>query len=539
MTVLARLRPDVTPDRARLLLQSRWPQTNTVRLPPGFREEWRVRSLRDRRVGDAARLAWLLMGAVVVFLLIACVNVTNLMLARVGERRREFAVRAAIGAGRMRLARLALAESLLLALAAGGIGLVVAFALLDTFVTMAPPGIPGIADASIDLRVFVVAALLVVVTGTAVGVWPAISVFRVGAMHGLRSTAISSRSARPRVRFALVTTQIALTLALLGGSALLLRSLWNVVSVPLGFDAERIVTLSATLSRVRYPTNEHGAVFFEDLLARARATPGALSVALSDSPPPPLSSGLRLTDFEVEGRQIVPNPQLTFRVRWVTPQYFETFRIPLVRGRTFQEIDATGEPAVALHELAQSESLFAPPLDVGGVAEGADHQDAGALLGVDLLRREDRHRHAEERRQRALAEERAMARVVGMRGDADARRKQLGTRRRDGEAAAALDAELEIVIGARHRAVLELRLRDRALEVDVPQRRRVAALDVTLAPEIQERHAVMRRRTTERGLRIDQHWTEQRRQASSRLRRRGIGDLEEVFPVDDPVGRQR
>jgi putative ABC transport system permease protein len=295
----------------------------------------------------------LLMGAVVVFLLIACVNVTNLMLARVGERRREFAVRAAIGAGRMRLARLALAESLLLALAAGGIGLVVAFALLDTFVTMAPPGIPGIADASIDLRVFVVAALLVVVTGTAVGVWPAISVFRVGAMHGLRSTAISSRSARPRVRFALVTTQIALTLALLGGSALLLRSLWNVISVPLGFDAERIVTLSATLSRVRYPTNEHGAVFFEDLLARARATPGALSVALSDSPPPPLSSGLRLTDFEVEGRQIVPNPQLTFRVRWVTPQYFETFRIPLVRGRTFQEIDATGEPAVALNESAE------------------------------------------------------------------------------------------------------------------------------------------------------------------------------------------
>ena len=151
-----------------------------MKLPPAFREEWRVRPLRDRRVGDAPRVAWLLMGAVAVFLLIACVNVTNLMLARVGERSSEFAVRAAIGAGRMRLARLALAESLLLALAAGGIGLVVAFALLETFVAMAPPGIPGIADASIDLRVFVVAALLVVVTGTAVGVWPAISVFRVG-----------------------------------------------------------------------------------------------------------------------------------------------------------------------------------------------------------------------------------------------------------------------------------------------------------------------------------------------------------------------
>src|SRR3990172_4502337 len=108
------------------MLESEWGGVKSpglTGLPPGFREEWRVRPLHDRRVGDAARVAWLLMGAVAVFLLIACVNVTNLMLARIGERRREFAVRAAIGAGRMRLARLALAESLLLALAAGGVGL--------------------------------------------------------------------------------------------------------------------------------------------------------------------------------------------------------------------------------------------------------------------------------------------------------------------------------------------------------------------------------------------------------------------------------
>ena len=228
------------------------------------------------------RVAWLLIGAVAVFLLIACVNVTNLMLARVGERRREFGVRAAIGAGRMRLARLALAESLLLSLAAGGIGLLVAFALLETFVAMAPPGIPGIADASLDLRVFVVAALLVALTGTAIGLWPAVSVFRAGDLHGLRSTATSSPGARPRLRFALVTTQIALTLALLGGSALLLRSLWNVVNVPLGFNAERVVTLTAGLGRVRYPTVEHRAAFLEELLARARAMPGVVAAAMSE-----------------------------------------------------------------------------------------------------------------------------------------------------------------------------------------------------------------------------------------------------------------
>ena len=365
-TVLARLRADVTPERAKQLLESRWPEVAPV--PPAFRErfreEWRVRSLHDRRVGDSARVAWLLIGAVAVFLLIACVNVTNLMLARVGERRREFAVRAAIGAGRMRLARLALAESLLLALAAGSIGLLAAFALLQMFVAMAPPGFPGLADASIDLRVFVVATLLVVISGTAVGVWPAISVLRLGALHGLRSTGASSPAARPRLRFALVTTQIALTLALLGGSALLLRSLWNVVTVPLGFDPERIVTLTAELSQVRYPTSEHQVVFFDELLARARAMPGVVSAAMSNAPPPPLLSSPR-GGVEVEGRPVDSNaPRPPIRFRSVTPYYFETFRIPVVQGRTFQEADLTGEPAVVLNESA-ARMLFAGERELG------------------------------------------------------------------------------------------------------------------------------------------------------------------------------
>ena len=365
LTVLARLRPDVTPEQAKLTLETTWPEM--MKLPSGFREEWRVRPVRDRRVGDAARVAWLLMGAVAVFLLIACVNVTNLMLARVGERRREFGIRAAIGAGRIRLARLALAESLLLSITAGGLGLLVAYSLLETFVTMAPPGIPGVADASIDLRVFAVAAVLVVGAGVAIGVWPAASVFRLDELQGLRSTATSSPGARPRLRLALVTTQIALTLALLGGSALLLRSLWNVVSVPLGFTAERVVTLSASLGRVRYPTAEHGVAFFDGLLERARAMPGTVSVAMSDSPPPLQSSGAVTTGWEVEGQPVEPGatqPYLPIRIRSVTPHYFETFQIRLVHGRTFQEADVAGEPAVAINESAER-ALFGGARAVG------------------------------------------------------------------------------------------------------------------------------------------------------------------------------
>jgi predicted permease len=252
----------------------------------------------------------------------------------------------------MRLVRLALNESVLLSLAAGGVGLLLAFGLLRTFAVMAPPGIPGIADAAIDVRVFVVAALLGLLTGASIGVWPAISVFRVGDGQGLRATSTSSPGARPRARFALVTTQIALTVALLGGSALLLRSLWNVAGVPLGFDAERVITLTAYLSRARYPTSEQGAAFFQELLARARSTPGAVSAALSDSPPPLQPPGRG--SFDIEGRQAAPGtPRPVIGLRSATPQHFETFQIPLVRGRAFQESDSVGEPVVILNESAE------------------------------------------------------------------------------------------------------------------------------------------------------------------------------------------
>jgi predicted permease len=163
----------------------------------------------------------------------------------------------------------------------------------------------------------------------------------------------------------LVTTQIALTLALLGGSALLLRSLWNVVSVPLGFNAERVITLTAALGRVRYPTAEHGATFFEELLARAQAMPGTVSAAMSDTAPPPLASGMVLSGSEVKGRPIDPKaPMPPIHVRSVTPYYFETLQIPVVRGRTFQEADLTGEPAIVLNESAER-LLFAGELGLG------------------------------------------------------------------------------------------------------------------------------------------------------------------------------
>jgi predicted permease len=358
LTAFGRLAPGVTPERAELMLAPRLPEVLQFMPPAGRaiwseRAAWRVQPVRDRRVGDAARVAWLLIAAVGILLLIACVNVTNLTLVRVAERQREFAIRAAVGAGKVRLACLAFAESTLLAIGAGGIGLLLAFALLSTFVAMAPAGVPGIAQASIDVRVFMVAVVLVALAGLAIGVWPAVSVFRAGGWQGLRSTGTSSPGARPRLRFALVTTQIALTLALLGSSALLLRSLWNVVSIPLGFEADRVVTLSVGLSATRYPTPAHRSAFFEELLARARATPGAVAAVLSNAPAP-LGATLGDGSSEIEDRplagEIHHDP---IRVRQVTPEYFDTFRIRVTNGRKFAAADRDGEPAAVLTESAR------------------------------------------------------------------------------------------------------------------------------------------------------------------------------------------
>jgi predicted permease len=351
-TVFGRLKPGVTPEQAQAAVgpvimdnAKGWPGFNNGAQP-------RVVALRDHLVGDSARVAWLLLGAVALLLLIACVNVANLILARLAARNREFTVRAALGAGQARLARLALTESLLLAVAGGGLGLLLAAAMLRVFVQLAPSSIPEIDQASLDLRVFAVAAVLALAAGAAVGIWPALSVLRSRALHyGQRATSGGSSVARPRMRFTLVTVQIALTVAMLAGSALMLRTLWNLVSVPLGYQSERVVTMTVALNNLLYPNGTRDP-FFERLLERVKNIPGTTAVVMTNGAPP-AGAASKLTGMTLDGRPPDRQNYLpVIRARAVTPGYFQMFGIPIVRGRDFVETDRGALPVVILSEAA-------------------------------------------------------------------------------------------------------------------------------------------------------------------------------------------
>ncbi|HEY7336997.1 MAG TPA: ADOP family duplicated permease [Bryobacteraceae bacterium] len=389
LTAFGRLKPGITPDQAQAAIAPLI-EANASEVRDGVRvgkgliksatpkdaQPWVV-PLREYRMGDASRLAWLLLGAVAGLLLIACVNVTNLILARMATRNREFAVRSALGAGRARLARLAIAESLLLAVAGGGLGLFFAAALLRVFVQLAPAGIPEIRQASLDLRVFAIAAVLALAAGAAVGIWPALSVLRSPALQsGPRATA----AVRPRLRFTLVTVQIALTVAMLGGSALLLRTLWNLVAVPLGYRSERIVTMNVTLNVARYPIASRGP-FFERLLDRIREIPGTEAAAMTNASPP---TGIALAGmiFPADGRprdSQAPGPLI--RVREVTPGYFQIFGIPILRGHAFADVDRGAQPETILSEAA-ARILFPGQDPIGHTVQLPPTNEWAKVVGV-------------------------------------------------------------------------------------------------------------------------------------------------------------
>jgi putative ABC transport system permease protein len=337
LRAFARLKPDVTIAQAEAALQPLM-EESLKWVPPQFRKEvsLRVRSLRDRQIGDARLAFWILLAAVTAVLLIACANVAGLLMARGATRQRELAVRAALGATRSRLVRQALTESLLLGLSGGVAGCVLAQLLLRLFVAIAPEGIPRLQDARLDLRALSFALLISMVSGIVFGLVPAFQVPRLEDLTGRIVIGFSGN----RFRQFLAGAQIAVSLVLLAGASLLLRSLWNLERQPLGLRSESVMTANVTLGK-NYAQPAQQLAFFDRMEEKLRRLPGVTAVGLTDSLPPGGPQHFTLfAAIRVDGRPL-PAEGTGGQVAWrsVTPGYFTALGIPILRGRGFLDED--------------------------------------------------------------------------------------------------------------------------------------------------------------------------------------------------------
>jgi putative ABC transport system permease protein len=355
MWAFARLKPGISVEQAKAELEPLF--AYSVRLaPPAFRKEVHllVRSLRDRQFHNAYRAAWVLLGLVAAVLLIACANVASLLMARSASREREQAVRAALGASRMRLMRQALTESLILSLAGGAAGCVFAAMLMRLFVALAPEGLPFMNKAHIDLRILGFTLLLSLACAVLFGL---LSAMRTSGLEALTERTRPSLH-RAMLRQWLVTAQIAVSMVLLAGGALLVRSFWNLQTQSLGMNAEKIVTATISLGQTSYPTAESQMAFFQQLQQNLRSGPGISLVAVSDSLPPGGDHRDQiLAPIRVEGEAGLPLTSGTGgRVawRWVTPEYFKALQIPIVQGEGFteEEQESNGHFVVLSRTLA-------------------------------------------------------------------------------------------------------------------------------------------------------------------------------------------
>ena len=337
LTAFARLRPGITIVEARTRMEPLF-QAALKSVPRGFQKEVRfvINPLRDRQVRDSGRAALLLLGAVLLVLLIAVANVANLSLARAAARRRELAVRAAIGAARARLARQALTESLSLGIAGGAAGLLFAAGLLRVFRELAPAGIARLDEAAIDWRIAVFSLLATITASMLFGLAPAM---RSPSPETLTGGRVAGRR-REWLRPSLVVLQIALSLILLCGAGLLMQSLRNMANAPLGMETAALFSASAQLPRTRYPQPAQRGAFWKSLAERVAAAPGVEAIGMSDSlPPEGRAQGRIFSSIHVVGRpphEGQPTGGMVV-VRQVSPTYFRMLGIPVRKGRLFTE----------------------------------------------------------------------------------------------------------------------------------------------------------------------------------------------------------
>jgi len=364
MYAFARLKPGISMAQAEAALGPVFSYSLNL-APPQFRKEvhLRVRSIRDRQTHDVRLVAWVLLGAVLAVLLIACANVTSLLMARAAQRGRELAVRAVLGASRGRLVRQRLTETLLLTIFGTGAGLVLAEILLRVFIAIAPAGIPFLEKAHLDLRIVLFTTVLSVLCAGVFGILPALQRPRPAALVA-RST---NTGAHAFTRRCLVVGQIAICMVLLVGAALLMRSFSSLEREPMGMETRGVLAAHIALPSYRYTTAQEQREFFLAAEAALRRLPGVSAVGMTNWLPPSETREEQIfSNIAVSGR---PRPtggtggMVTWR--WVTPDYFNALGIPIVRGKNFTEQQRSSNENLLILSSLLASRLFGDEDPVG------------------------------------------------------------------------------------------------------------------------------------------------------------------------------
>jgi putative ABC transport system permease protein len=369
MSVFARMRPDVTVAQAQAdlsgvaaNLQKAYPND----YPPETGYSVNTASLGEELTRGARPTMLVLLGAAGFVLLIACANVANLNLARMVLRERELAVRAALGAGRVRMFRQLLTESFLMALLGGGLGLLFAWGALGLLVTYAARYTPRAHEIQMDAAVLLFTLGVAVLTSLLSGTAPALAA-REAVVTSLKEGSGQSTigRGRQRLRSLLIVAQVGFSFLLLIGAGLMLRSFVNLQRVDPGFRPENVLTMRIGLDFAKYNTNDKTRAFFETLLDKIKNEPGVISAAASMLIPlnnPFVASN----NFQIEGQPPIPGqslPVADFRI--VSPDYFDTMHIPLFSGRPFTKADRPGSPDVAILNRAAARHFWGDQDPVG------------------------------------------------------------------------------------------------------------------------------------------------------------------------------
>jgi putative ABC transport system permease protein len=346
LEVVGRLRPGASKEGARrelalvsAHLERQYPKENegVGALVLGLRDE----------LSERARLLVLgLCGATLCILLLACANLASLFLARGAHRARELAVRTALGAGRERLVRQLVTESLGIALVGGVLGVAAAAAGGALLVRLVPSTLPIAERPSLDLRVLLLAALLMLLTGLAFGLAPALRAGRRGALDALRSGTRAAGGRTQRLRAALVVVEVAASVVLLVLSGLLIRAVWRIQATDLGFAADGVLTLQTALPLPKYESTARRAQYYDRVLEDVRALPGVRSAAYATGLPMAMRGGIWKASLPGEEARVEDSNAVS--LRYVTPGFFSTLGVPLRRGRDVAAVDTLEQPFVAV-----------------------------------------------------------------------------------------------------------------------------------------------------------------------------------------------